>query len=236
MVSRRVVLAWMGAVATAAWGSHPESATMRLLVHGRLSEGAARGLEFGVAEAARTASLMRRELELGTSAAGITGAIGVIAADPPEAGAIPADTPIVLLRDLPGFDSACTFRVGLKAAERQRALAGWRAGYTGENKASDARVVEWHPSLRRYGASELNERYRRETGAGMGPEAWLAWFAVKALVETALRHPDAPRCGALGASRFDGHKGRPLVFDPDTRALRHPVYVADGDEIIGEIG
>lgn len=207
---------------------------LRVLVHGRLTGAAAAGLRFGVAESSVTATLMRRELQLGTSAAGIGGAIGVIAAEPPGEGDIPPATPIVLLRDIPGLpDPSCTFRVGLSEAERAAALERWRTEAPAAGK--DARVVVWHPSLARYGAGDLNDRYRKETGGPMTAEAWLAWFAIKALVDSALRTPDAPRCQALARARFDGHKGRPLFFDPAARVLRQPLYVVSGDDVVGEI-
>ncbi|MBA3232047.1 MAG: hypothetical protein H0T05_04445 [Acidobacteria bacterium] len=238
-LTRRDLLAWMLATPLAA--ALPARAVsapdgLRLLVHGKLPEAAAQGLQFGVAEASVTSTLMRRELQLGTSAAGITGAIGVISVEPPSPGAVPSATPIVLLRDVPGFpDPGCTFRAGLTETERTAALERWRLESPAAGKAADPRVVAWHPSLFRYGAAELNDRYRKQTGGPMTSEAWLAWFAVKALVDSALRAPDAPRCQALAGTRFDGHKGRPLVFDPTTRVLRQPLYIVSGDEVLGEL-
>ncbi|CAN5724507.1 hypothetical protein BH23PLA1_BH23PLA1_29690 [soil metagenome] len=209
---------------------------LRVLVHGKLSEAAAAGLRFGAAESSITATLMRRELQLGTSAAGISGAIGVLAAEPPGEGDIPPATPVLLLRDVPGPpDPACTFRVGLSEAERAAALERWRTDAPAAGKARDARVVVWHPSLSRYGAGDLNDRYRKETGGQMTAEAWLTWFAIKALVDSALRTPDAPPCQALARARFDGHKGRSLFFDPATRVLRQPLYVVSGDDVVGEL-
>jgi hypothetical protein len=229
---------WLGALLAGAAVARARAApdAVRLLVHGRLAGAAMQGLQFGVAESAVTAGLMQRELQLGTSASGITGAIGVIAAEPPGADAVPARTPVVLLGDVPGASpGSCLFRVGLAPAERQAALSRWRSTASEAARAVDPRVVEWHPALDRFGAKDLNDRYRKQTGGGMTAEAWAAWFAVKALVDSALRGGDADRCRALAQARFDGHKGRALRFDPETRVLRQPLYVVSGDKIVGEI-
>jgi hypothetical protein len=233
--SRREVLAWMAAAAGAAASRQGRSPTgsLRLLVHGQLPEHAQYGLEFGVREAAATAALMQRDLELGMVSAGIGEAIGVISEGPPEQDAFPDGTPIIRLRHVSPEDPGCAFRVGLSAAERQAALAAWRARKDSRAKDAELDVIEWHASLSRYGASELNDRFRKETGRGMAADAWLAWFAVKAVVESALRQSSG--CDAFAAARFDGHKGRPLFFDPATLVLRQPLYVVAGDRVVDEI-
>jgi hypothetical protein len=234
--SRRDLLAWLlvGPFAAAAARARSAPDTFRLLVHGRLTADAMRGLQFGVSESALTAGLMQRELQLGTSAPGIKGAIGVIAAAPPDPESVPSDAPIVQLREIAG-DGPCVFRIGLSEPERQAALERWRAANADAAAARDPRIVEWHPALVRYGAKDLNDRYRKHTGEAMTADAWGAWFAVKALVDSALRAADTDLCRALAGARFDGHKGRPLTFDPATRLLRQPLYVVSGDDVIGEV-
>jgi hypothetical protein len=233
--SRRELLACLLAAAPG-WRALAAPDSFRLLVHGKLTPAAMQGLQFGVAESAVTAGLMNRELELGTSAPGLTGAIGVITAERPDPEAVPSQTPVVLLREVGGAGAGpCLFRIGLTEAERREALERWRAGTPDAAAAREPRIVEWHRSLARYGAKDLNDRYRKQTGEAMTAEAWRAWFAVKALVDSALRAPAADRCRALGGARFDGHKGRPLAFDPDTRVLRQPLYVVSGDAVVGEL-
>jgi hypothetical protein len=85
---------------------------------------------------------------------------------------------------------------------------------------------EWRPDLNRFGAGELNERYRRRTGRGMTADAWAGWIAVKAIVEAALRSDAATPADLASALReleFDGHKGVPLRFD-DRQRLVQPTY------------
>ncbi|HEX2254885.1 MAG TPA: hypothetical protein VHQ65_16590, partial [Thermoanaerobaculia bacterium] len=78
--------------------------------------------------------------------------------------------------------------------------------------------LAWHPTLPRYGAGELNERFTTATGEAMDEPAWYGWVAVKLVVEAALRGR------ALADAAIDGHKGRPLAFVDGV--LRQPLYVA----------
>jgi hypothetical protein len=214
---------------------------LRLIEAGPLAEDARRGLLFGVREAGVAAGLMGHTVELGPAAGRETdGVVGIVAAGP--AGAWPGDVPVILVSgSTTGAAAGCTFRVALTAAEERGAVARWRASAPEHDAAADAaslRAVEWHPGLARYGASELNERFVRAAGQPMTPPAWLAWFAVKVLIEHALRGGD-PSCAGLGARRFDGHKGRALAFDPSSRVLRQPLYICDcsvsGGKVVGEI-
>lgn len=93
-------------------------------------------------------------------------------------------------------------------------------------------AVLWHPSLSRYGAAQLNERFRRRHGRAPGESGWAGWMAVKLLWEAALR-ARTTEAAALAAflesdsAAFDGHKGEPLAFDRAGHQLRQPLYPAD---------
>jgi hypothetical protein len=89
--------------------------------------------------------------------------------------------------------------------------------------------VAWHPSLERFGAAQLNERYRKRFGKDMNDHAWAGWLSIKVLLDAALRTGTSDPCVLerffLSANgRFDGHKGVPLFFDPQTRELVQPLY------------
>jgi hypothetical protein len=93
--------------------------------------------------------------------------------------------------------------------------------------AGDGREA-WQPTLDRFGAGQLNDRFRAATGAPMTGDAWLGWFAFKVLVESAVRidssNPERLlRHLADPATLFDGHKGAPLRFG-DGRRLVQPTY------------
>jgi len=94
-------------------------------------------------------------------------------------------------------------------------------------------VLAWHPSLVRYGAGQLNERYRRRFGVEMDEPAWAAWIAVKILVDAVLKtgssDPRALELFLLDGASFDGHKGVPLFFDPRKRELVQPLFPPFGE-------
>lgn len=101
---------------------------------------------------------------------------------------------------------------------------------------ADAGFTAWHGALVRYGAAQLNDRYRGRFGAEMDGAAWTGWFAVKLALEAALRartvEPEGMR-SFLESSRaqFDGHKGRALRFDVRTRRLWQPAYRASAGSV-----
>jgi hypothetical protein len=91
----------------------------------------------------------------------------------------------------------------------------------------------WHPALERFGAQQLNERYRRFSGQAMDDNAFLGWLAAKLAFELPLRarttHPDSLAAFARsGRARFDGHKGIALSFDSVTGVLSQPLYQTEG--------
>ena len=103
-----------------------------------------------------------------------------------------------------------------------------------EPSTAGERIVVWHESLERFGAAQLNDRYRAATGSPMTSDAWTGWFAMKVIAESALRartvDPHALTAYlASPATQFDGHKGSPLRFDA-RRRLRQPVYLVRRDE------
>jgi hypothetical protein len=89
-------------------------------------------------------------------------------------------------------------------------------------------VEEWHHTLQRFGAEELNQRYQRWAHQGMDGEAWAGWFATKVAVEAALRLEHLSRQALVGADAptFDGHKGVPLRFN-SSGVLDQPIYVIE---------
>lgn len=80
------------------------------------------------------------------------------------------------------------------------------------------RIALWDPSLERYGAAQLNDRFRSFAHQPMDGSAWAGWVAVKLAWESFLR-------GArLVDFQFDGHKGAPLSFRSWDHQLRQPLY------------
>jgi hypothetical protein len=95
---------------------------------------------------------------------------------------------------------------------------------------SAAHVVVWDSTLDRFGADQLNQRFRIASGRAMTSEAWSGWFAIKLLWEASLRvhSVDAEllaRALLASTSRFDGHKGSALSFRASDHRLMQPLYV-----------
>ncbi len=100
----------------------------------------------------------------------------------------------------------------------------------------DLKVVEWHPSLAKFGADALNLRFRRRFNQPMDEAAWRGWMGVKLAAELALRFPGAAAPDKIGELSLDGHKGMPLHFDPKDHHLIQPVYLVDGQgRVVDEV-
>ena len=103
------------------------------------------------------------------------------------------------------------------------------------------RVAGWHPSLERFGAGQLSDRYRaRYKGEDMTELAWNGWFAVKALTEAFLRSGASDSRSLAGflasdRARLDGHKGVPLSFRARDHQLRQPLYVVRTGGAVNEV-
>lgn len=193
------------------------------------------GVTLGVEEARHAATLFRDALSLEVislpAAAPLDGLSVVIGnADDEHCSRLAnVDGPLV-------FNVACgsnalrascprtLFHVALSDAARRAASAG-------TTNALEA-VVPWHPSLTRFGADTLNQRFQNRFGREMTSDAWAAWFAVKVSWEAALRTRTTDHSALLqflssGAARFDGHKGVPLSFRDD-HELEQPIYILRG--------
>jgi ABC-type branched-subunit amino acid transport system substrate-binding protein len=237
---RRAALLHIGLVAPPA-GSRPA-----------VVESAVRGVTLGVEEAARTGELFGRAVELRSGAAeALVGAGGVAAlvggwdeASCRELGALAESAGILFLNvgcvsdAVRGECRRAVFHVEATAAMRRDALAGGGAG------AEAASAVLWHPSLERFGAAQLNDRFRARFAAEMDGPAWAGWMAVKALWDASLRARTTDPAGLRahlesGTTRFDGHKGWPLSFRARDRQLRQPLYLVasaeGGTRVVGEV-
>jgi len=118
-----------------------------------------------------------------------------------------------------------TVHVWPSAAERAAALSGAAA-----DVRARTRVVVWDSTLERFGADQLNQRFRAATGTAMTPEAWSGWVAVKILWEASLRvHSVDPavlaRTLLTPTTHFDGHKGSALSFRATDHRLAQPFYL-----------
>ncbi|HYO16237.1 MAG TPA: ABC transporter substrate-binding protein [Thermoanaerobaculia bacterium] len=214
----------LGAAGARAGLAAPARRTVRIGL--ALGEGSAvaRGATLAAEEARRTGDLLGVVFELRTPGPGAAAVVGL---------STPKNPPAVLFLTAGAIDGPSPvdpriFHVASSPRRRKEALA--RAG-------KGVRVVDWHPDLVRYGAEQLNQRFHQRFGRPMDEAAWRGWMAVKAVAEAALRSPGGDLAATLATLRFDGHKGKPLEFDPQDHHLRQPVYLVDGrGRLIGEAG
>jgi hypothetical protein len=171
----------------------------------------ARGLSFGVAEAGRTASLFNWQLERSE-----------LPADAMAHPATPPDVHAIIL-------GAC-LRVAGQSLPVVRAICDPANDGDGAFTLASCNppLAVWSSSLRPFGAEQLNNRYRAATGQEMSSDAWLGWFAMKVICESALRVGSTTSWALLehlrkASTQFDGHKGTPLRFDARGH-LEQPVY------------
>jgi hypothetical protein len=185
----------------------------------------AHGLTLGIEEAQRTAKLFGWEVavvRLPDSFAPIDGG------NPPGAGvtAIVGDLTAARGTGLNRPSGPLLFDIGKQSGSVPAECADRAFQLLSTNEVN---VVAWHPALERFGAAQLNDRYRKRFGSEMDERAWAGWMSIKILLDAALKTRTSDQCAIerflLGAQgRFDGHKGVPLFFDPATRELVQPRY------------
>jgi ABC-type branched-subunit amino acid transport system substrate-binding protein len=227
----------------------PGATPLRLLLvvpaGGGAPASAARGVTLGVEEAARTGQLVGRTAQMRTAAPAAAeaalrrGGIGALVGgfdeeSAREMDALAGSVGIPFLNVGASADSLrgarCsrgTFHVEASARMYADALAA------GGKQPPGTRAVLWHPKLERFGASQLNARFRARFGTAMDGPAWAGWLAAKALWEASLRaRSTEPAALAAylenGSTQFDGHKGWPLSFRAWDHQLRQPLYLSAG--------
>lgn len=130
----------------------------------------------------------------------------------------------------PSLRTACRrYTFHIEASDSMYANASVR----GARSQAPASAVLWAATLERYGASQINNRFRAKYGVPMDGGAWAGWVAVKIASEAALRLRSV-NPGLMAAflenpsTSFDGHKGWPLSFRSPDHQLRQPLYVPSG--------
>ena len=192
-----------------------------------------RGLTLGTEEALRTARLFgvaMRFLDadgLAIDSAGLRSIeVWIVAGDEERCARVRA-----ALLDATIIDAGCRGTAEPAAAELRihPATADSIAALSTVRDDSTARVLLWHHSLARFGADQLNDRFRRRFSAEMDSDAWAAWAAVKIAAEACLRaraRRVSPRVVLADSNAaFDAHKGMPLRFESRSRRLVQPLYI-----------
>ena len=203
---------------------------------------AARGVRLGAAEAKQTAKLFGGDVELyEASGSGDSGAVAaarrlssarqvqvLIGASPTDADALSrfSESRGIL------FFNVASRASSLRAACRRHTF---HVDASSTGNGSDSLVL-WSPTLQRFGAAQINDRYQRKYGIPMDGQAWAGWAAAKIASEAALRVRSTKPARLLAylespENRFDGHKGRPLTFSAADHQLLQPLYTRDANDV-----
>lgn len=89
----------------------------------------------------------------------------------------------------------------------------------------------WQTSWESHGAQQLSRRFKKSADRPMAGVDWAAWMAAKAIIEVAIKWPDAREHRRALRSPdlvLDGFKGPRLSFRPWDQQLRQPVFLAHG--------
>ncbi|MBD3679031.1 MAG: amino acid ABC transporter substrate-binding protein [Rhodobacteraceae bacterium] len=95
----------------------------------------------------------------------------------------------------------------------------------------------WHWTFERYGAPQLNQRFRRIAERDMTSEDWAAWVAVRSVVDAVTSVRSADRAAVSAALRsqdlsIDLYKGVRGNFRDWNGQLRQPILLATHNAVI----
>jgi hypothetical protein len=189
-----------------------------------------RGMMFGIEEGQRTAAMFGWELVVERSPDSLSALSALSALARSGATAVVGDFSDLNNTGGPTSATSLVLDIGRSAAATARGCRDSRFRIAPSKATS---LPAWHRSLERYGAAQLNERFRKRFETAMDDRAWTAWMAVKILVDAALKSgasdARALETYLLHSGRFDGHKGVPLSFNATTRELVQPVVAIAED-------
>ncbi len=95
----------------------------------------------------------------------------------------------------------------------------------------------WHWTFERYGAPQLNQRFRRFANRDMTSEDWSSWIAVKSIIEAVRKAGTAKRGNVREALlsaelSIDLYKGVPGNFRSWNGQLRQPILLPTHNAVI----
>ena len=136
-----------------------------------------------------------------------------------------------VLRALPSTGCAVAAAASTLHVAPSQALRRAALGTLPSTEREHVLAVAWHGSLERFGAGEVNARFRQQFRRDMSERAWLGWAAVKLVTDLALQSGSPTIADALARKRaFDAHKGRALRVREGDGQLLQPLYlVQTGD-------
>jgi hypothetical protein len=117
---------------------------------------------------------------------------------------------------------------------RKDALAQWNA------KHSDAPVIVkgWHESFRKFAASQLNKRFKKEQGVIMDEDSWAGWVGPKMISDTVARTQSTDAATILDFVKnqlaFDSQKGTDATFRENGQLRQLLLLIDENNKIAAE--
>jgi hypothetical protein len=117
---------------------------------------------------------------------------------------------------------------------RKDALAQWNA------KHSDAPVIVkgWHESFRKFAASQLNKRFKKEQGVIMDEDSWAGWVGPKMISDTVARTKSTDAATILDFVKnqlaFDSQKGTDATFRENGQLRQLLLFIDENNKIAAE--
>ena len=142
-----------------------------------------------------------------------------------------AESDVVLLAVDRGAEAGALERVRARGRDADRVIGiGADAPLSlPADQAAGTWAAGWHHDATRFGARELNARFRRRFNGALTESGWSAWAALKlvgeAVVRGGARDPASLRRFIESAPPFDGHKGEALSFRAWDHQLRQPMQI-----------
>jgi ABC transporter substrate binding protein (PQQ-dependent alcohol dehydrogenase system) len=98
------------------------------------------------------------------------------------------------------------------------------------------RAVAWSPVVEQWGAAQLQRRFVKSAGRGMGAVDYALWAAVRSVGEAVTRTKSADPAVLreyLMSDAFElaGFKGRKMTFRPWNGQMRQPIPLVHSDAI-----
>ena len=213
----------------------------------------AKGISLGISEARHAAGLFKQRVEVSAirsgsvadsiEAAQRSGSHALLCTDPGQTRALSEACNraglifmnVLSADDVLRRDRCNRFTFHVAASDAMKSSAATQA-----RGPAGATVEMWHPELERFGAAQLNDRFRATAGGSMTSPAWAGWMAVKIIWEAFLRSPLKTPAAlssflAADSTAFDGHKGVPLSFRRWDHQLRQPLYLVAPDKKLTEV-
>jgi hypothetical protein len=126
------------------------------------------------------------------------------------------------------------FHITASEQMRKDALAQWEA----KNSGTPVTVQGWHENFRKFAASQLNKRFKKEHNINMDDDSWAGWVGPKMISDTVARTQSADAATILEFVKnklaFDGQKGAGATFRENGQLRQLLLLIDENNKIAAE--